>query len=117
LKYYWEIHFINGYKRTIQLIELEKVLSLSQIALNLYLYLTIQSPSKLSKYPKDFGELKAQIGITTKNITRSKQIFEKAWSDIKSKGLLKGYRHSKFFISKKDNREKIRLSKQRDLMP
>lgn len=123
-KYYYEVHLgdtvykdIHNNKYT--LLELEKVLSLSKIALSLYLYLTTQSPSKLYKYPKDFEELKKAIGITTKHTTWAKKTFEKAWSDIKSEGLLKGYRHSKIFISKKNNREKIRFSfsKQKILMP
>lgn len=120
-KYHFEILLGDSFYKNIQkdytLIELGKVLSLSYIALNLFLFLTTQSPSKLYKYPKDFENLKISVGITTKNITRSKQIFEKAWKNIKSKGLLKGYRKSELFISKKDNREKIRFSKQRGLNP
>lgn len=121
-KYYYKIHLgdtiykdIHNNKYT--LLELEKVLNLSRIALNLFLYLTIQSPSKLSKYPKNFEDLKIAIGITDKHITQARKTFEKAWSDVKSKGLLKGYRHSEVFISKKDNREKMKFSKQRDLIP
>jgi len=120
-KYHFEILLGDSFYKNMQkdytLIELKKVLNLSKIALNLFLYLKTQNPFNLYKYPKDWELLKIHIGITTKNITRSKQIFEKAWSDIKSKGLLKGYRHSEFFISKKDNREKIKFSKQRELIP
>jgi len=121
-KYYFEIllgdSFYKGiYENKYTLLELEKVLDLSKIALNLYLFLIIQSPYKLSKYPKDFEELKIAIGITDTNLVRAKKTIEKAWNDIKDRGLLKGYRHSKIFISKKDNREKIKFSKQRELIP
>lgn len=40
---------------------------------------------------------------------------EKAWNEIRNKKLLKGYQHSKIFISKKDNRKKIKFSKQKNL--
>ncbi len=119
-KYHFEIllgdSFYKNMQKDYMLIELKKVLDLGRIALNLYLYLTSQSPSKLYKYPKDWELLKTAIGITDKNITTARKTFEKAWSNIKSKGLLKGYRHSKVFISKKDNRGKIKFSKQRTLM-
>ncbi len=118
-KYFFEILLGDSFYKNIQkdytLIEIKKVLSLSQIALNLYLYLTTQSPSKLYKYPKDFEILKMAIGITDTNLARAKKTFEKAWSDIKSKGLLKGYRY-KIRTSKKDNKEKIRFSKQKELI-
>lgn len=120
-KYFFEILLGDSFYKNIQkdytLIELKKVLRLSQIALNLFLFLTTQSPSKLYKYPKDFKDLKIAIGITTKNITWAMKTFEKAWKDIKSKGLLKGYRKSEVFVSKNDNRKKIRFSKQKDLTP
>ncbi|MBA7492287.1 hypothetical protein ES702_02836 [subsurface metagenome] len=114
-KYFYEIHLgdtvykeIHNNKYT--LLELEKVLDLSRIALNLFLYLKTQNPFNLYKYPKDWELLKIAIGITTKHITESRKTFEKAWSDIKSKGLLKGYRKSEVYIFKKDNKKKIRFS-------
>ncbi len=120
-KYYYKIHLGDTIYKDIQndaytLLELEKVLNLSRIALNLFLYLTIQSPSKLYKYPKDFETLKAHIGITDKNITTARETFERVWSDIKSKGFLEGYRY-KPFISKKDNRGKIIFYKIKSLKP
>lgn len=118
-KYYFEILLGDSFYKWMQedytLLELEKVLSLSQIALNLYLYLKIQSPFKLSKYSKDFEDLKIAIGITDTNITNARKTFKKAWRDIKNRRLLKGYQYSKIFISKKDNRKKIKFSKQRNL--
>ena len=113
-KYHFEILLGDSFYKNMQkdytLIELKKVLDLSKIALNLFLYLKTQNPFNLYKYPKDWELLKIAIGITTKHITESRKTFEKAWSDIKSKGLLKGYRKSEVYIFKKDNKKKIRFS-------
>ncbi|GAH54462.1 unnamed protein product, partial [marine sediment metagenome] len=123
-KYHFEIHlgdtvYKEIYNNKYTLLELEKILDLSRIAMNLFLYLITQNPFNLYKYPKDFEMLKAHIGITDTNLVRAKKTFDNAWENIKKKGLLKGYRYREPFISKKDNREKIKFSfsEQRILTP
>lgn len=96
------------------LIDIKKILPLKDIALNLYLLIKRQDPRYIKNYTVDFKTLKAQIGITDKHITNARKTFEKAWSDIKDRELLKGYRH-KIFISKKNGGEYIKFVKQRGL--
>ncbi|MBA7615977.1 hypothetical protein ES703_23267 [subsurface metagenome] len=96
------------------LINFKKILPLRDIALNLYLLIKRQDPKDISDYTIDFERVKAHIGITDKHITNARKTFEKAWNDIKGRGLLKGYQY-RIFISKKDSKEKIKFSRQRDL--
>ena len=96
------------------LVDIKKILPLKDIALNLYLLIERQDPKYIKNYTINFKNLKDHIGITTKHITRAREIFEKAWSDIKDRKLLEGYRY-KIFISKKNGEEYIKFVKQRSL--
>jgi len=82
------------------LIDFKKVIPLKDISLNLYLFVHRQDPKYIEKFPVIFEDLKAHIGITTKNITRARQIFEKAWQDIKDARLLLNY---KYELKEKEN--------------
>lgn len=84
--------FYNKIQERYTYIEIEKVLPLSDIALNLYVFLKKQyDKSTFVKIPYVFKLLKEHIGITDKNITYSKRTFEKAFKDLKDRGLIKEY--------------------------
>ncbi|MBA7493089.1 hypothetical protein ES702_03644 [subsurface metagenome] len=79
--------------RFFSLINFKKVLPLRDIALNLYLFVKRQDPKNIGNFPNNFKLFKEHIGITTKNITWARQIFEKAWQDIQDEGLLSDYEY------------------------
>ena len=84
--------FYNKIQERYTYIELEKVIPLSDIALNLYMFLKKQyDKSTFVKVPYVFELLKDHIGITTKHITKARKIFDNAFKDLKDRGLVEEY--------------------------
>lgn len=84
--------FYNKIQERYTYIEIEKVLPLSDIALNLYMFLKRQyDKSTFVKIPYAFKLLRYHIGITSKNVTDAKRIFDNAFKDLKDRGLIKEY--------------------------
>lgn len=84
--------FYNKIQERYTYLELEKVLPLSDIALNLYMFIKKQyDKTTFVKVPYPFELLKEHIGITDKNITYSRQTFDNAFKDLKDKGLVNEY--------------------------
>jgi len=73
-------------------LELEKVLPLSDIALNLYMFLKKQyDKTTFVKIPYPFELFREDMGITSKNITDAKRIFDNAFKDLKDRELVEEY--------------------------
>ncbi|MBA7493144.1 hypothetical protein ES702_03699 [subsurface metagenome] len=61
-----------------------------------------------------FEELKEQIGITSKNITDARRIFDNAFKDLKDRGLIKEYDYK---IKSVEGEEVIKFKFVRSLRP
>lgn len=97
-------------------VNIKKLLPLSSIAMKLLIFLKRHKEDTLFIYPFIFELLRFNLGIKTKNITEARKTLEKAWSDIKKQGLLKGYSY-KIWTSKKDNIEYIKFKFKESLKP
>jgi len=73
-------------------LELDKVLPLSDIALNLYMFIKKQyEPTTFVKIPYPFELFREDIGITDKNKTYARRTFDNAFKELKDKGLANEY--------------------------
>lgn len=96
-------------------IEFEKVLPLSDISFNLYVFLKKQYEKEIFvNIPYSFEELKEMIGITSKNITDARRIFDNAFKGLKDRGLIKEYDYKIKLI---EGEEVIRFRFVRSLKP
>ena len=96
-------------------IEFEKVIPLSDISFNLYVFLKKQYQKEIFVnilYP--FEELKEQIGITSKNITDARRIFDNAFKDLKDRELIREYDYK---IKSVEGEEVIRFKFIKSLKP
>lgn len=97
--------FYNKIQERYTYIDIEKVLPLSDIALNLYMFLKKQyDKSTFVKIPYPFELFRYHIGITDKNITYAKRTFERAFKNLKDEGLIKEYDYD---IKVSDNTDSI----------
>lgn len=97
-------------------VNIKNLLPLSNIAMQLLIWVNRHDQDNLFKYPFIFELLKFNIGITDKNITQARKTFERAWKDLKDKNLLEGYSY-KIRTSKKDNMEYIKFNYKEVIKP
>ncbi|MBA7684800.1 hypothetical protein ES703_93213 [subsurface metagenome] len=109
-----EVFYKDLFNRYI-VIEFEKVLPLSDISFNLYVFLKKQYEKNVFvNIPYSFEKLKEQIGITDKNITYSRRTFDNAFKDLKDRGLIKEYDYK---IELVEGEEVIKFKFVRSLKP
>jgi len=107
--------FYDKIKERYTYIELGKVLPLSDIALNLYMFLKKQyDKSTFVKVPYVFELLKDHIGITDKNITNARKTFDNTFKDLKDRGLVEEYDYK---IELLDGTDSIRFEFVKSLTP
>ena len=107
--------FYNKIQERYTYIDIEKVLPLSDIALNLYMFLKKQyDKTTFVKIPYPFELFRYHIGITDKNITYARRTFERAFKDLKDKGLIREYDYN---IEVLDNTDSITFRFVKSLTP
>lgn len=107
--------FYNKIQERYTYIELEKVIPLSDISLNLYMFLKKQyDKSTFVKVPYAFKLLREHIGITDKNITNARKTFDNAFKDLKDRNLIKEYDYK---IELLDGTDSIRFEFVKSLTP
>jgi len=73
-------------------LELDKVLPLSDIALNLYMFIKKQyEPTTFVKVPYPFELFIEDMGITDKHTTNARRTFDNAFKELKDRGLVNEY--------------------------